>query len=44
MQEYDEGNASREAAFQAAETALKQGASEKELDERTHTVLQSLDA
>lgn len=43
VQDYKEANASREAAFQAAEVALKQGASETELDERTHVALHSLD-
>lgn len=43
VQEYERENASKEAAFQAAVTAVKQAASEQELDERVIVALTSLD-
>ena len=43
LQEFRSADDAREAAFRAAETALQQGASEKELDQRTQMCLDSLD-
>lgn len=43
VQEFDRENGSKEAAFQAAITAVNQAASEQELDERVGSALTSLD-
>lgn len=43
VQEFDRENGSKEAAFQAAITAVDQAASEQELDERVASALTSLD-
>ena len=43
LQEFASANGAREAEFKAAETALQQGVSERELDERVQICLNNLD-